>query len=117
VAWVLVGVAVTVLLGVAIWAQQRHDDDLVALLRPLVGERLEMAITPTASKFAVIGRYVGEVASIDPSTRWVTFEWIELADDEQPLGVLPPDRYASNGVMADCFRWVESSDGRRIDLT
>jgi hypothetical protein len=78
---------VVVVLGIAIWVQQRHDDSLVEQLLPLRGERLEMAIVPTSSKFAVIGQYVGVIDSIDPSTRWVTFDWIDYSDDQQPTMV------------------------------
>ena len=105
-------------LGIAVWRQQRHNDAAVKLLQSLRGERLELAIVPTGSKLAGIGRYVGVIDSIDPSTRWVTFEWIDWSGDGQPLlgALLTPDRLASTGVIADCIRWVRPATGPKIDL-
>jgi hypothetical protein len=119
VVWVVVGIAIVIALGLAIWVQQQHSDRVVEILQPLCGQRLEMAIVPVLSRSApaAIGRYVGVIAAVEPSTRWVTFDWIELSDDEQStVATTPPDRLA-NGVVADCIRWVEPMNGSRIDLT
>jgi len=114
VVWIVVAVIVSAI-TIGLVVQQRHDDDLVVRLTPLCGQELVLCIAPTSSRLAIMGEYDGVIASVDSTTRWVTFDWIERRDDQRP-GSLDPTTLAENGIIADCIRWVQPADGPRIDL-
>ena len=78
--WILVGAVIIVGLAAAIAVQRRHEVDLVEILQPLCGRRLDLAIAPTSSKLAIIVEYTGVIEAIDSTTRWVSFEWIDILD-------------------------------------
>ena len=112
--WIVILVIVSAL-AIGLVVQRRHDDDLVERLVPLRSQEVVLCIAPTSAKFGTMGEYVGVISEVDPATRWVTFDWIEHADPQHP-GSLDPASLAENGIIADCIRWVEPPNGRRIGL-
>ncbi len=74
----------------------------MAILTPLCGELLDLAIAPTSSKFGTIGEYsVASSSELDPTT-CCAFDFDRLMRDDGHVGTLP-DALA-NGVIADCIR-------------
>jgi hypothetical protein len=117
VVWIVVAVIVGAF-ALALMVQGRHDDDLVARLTPLRGQEVVLCIasTATTAKLVPLGEYRAVIAEIDPTTRWVTFDWIEWSDEPGMVGTLDPMTLADTGVIADRIRWVEPHDGPRISL-
>jgi hypothetical protein len=117
VVWVVIAVIVSAF-ALAFFVQGRHDDDLVARLTPLYGQELVLCIagTATTARLVPLAEYRGVIAEVDPTTRWVSFEWIERSDEPGMPGTPDPTSLAETGVIADCIRWVEPRDGPRISL-
>lgn len=94
--WIGIAIAVIVVLGGAIALQQRHETDIIASLTPLCGERIDLAVAPTSSKFGTIGENTGVIDAVDPDTGWVSFEWIDWKDGGS-VGTFSPDALPAHG--------------------
>jgi hypothetical protein len=111
--FVVVGLVVVGLVAALVY-RQRHQTDPVATLATLRGQQLDLAIAPPSSPRSTIGEYTAVIDSIEPTTRWVTFEWITRMEGGQ-VGALSPDDLA-HGVIADCVHWVRPWGQALIDL-